>query len=149
MVVGSSPTRGAPPFWVFPEWKSTFPRLLKSDSGRMHFLPSSPFGEGGNKRPFPKRRLEKDFTCKAPGSGSYKNPPPLYLHGMPMGRVKSVAIKTLGDELVSQYGDRFTEDFELNKKVLGEVKEIKSKRVRNILAGYITSKMKIVKRQGI
>lgn len=66
-----------------------------------------------------------------------------------MGRVKSVAIKTLGDELISQHGDKFTEDFEVNKKVLGEVKPIKSKRIRNILAGYITRKMKTLKKRGL
>jgi small subunit ribosomal protein S17e len=66
-----------------------------------------------------------------------------------MGRVKSVAIKTLGDELIAEHGERFMEDFEHNKKVLEEVRPIKSKRVRNILAGYITRKMKSIKKQGI
>ncbi|MBI4020141.1 MAG: 30S ribosomal protein S17e [Candidatus Aenigmarchaeota archaeon] len=66
-----------------------------------------------------------------------------------MGRIKNVAIKTLGEELVSSHADRFTEDFETNKKVLGEIKPIKSKLIRNVVAGYITKRMKAIKRSGI
>jgi len=65
-----------------------------------------------------------------------------------MGRVKSIAIKTLGNELISQHKGKFTEDFELNKKILKEVKPIKSKYTRNTLAGYITSQMKAIKKRG-
>jgi small subunit ribosomal protein S17e len=66
-----------------------------------------------------------------------------------MGRIKSVAIKNLGDELIREHGKKFAEDFDRNKKVLEEVKKIKSKRTRNILAGYITKQMKTVKKAGI
>ena len=66
-----------------------------------------------------------------------------------MGRVKSVAIKTLGRELIAKHGSKFSEDFETNKRVLGDIMPIKSKRIRNILAGYITSKMKLIKKSGI
>ena len=66
-----------------------------------------------------------------------------------MGSIKSVAIKTLGDDLIRQYTSKFTDDFERNKKALIELKDIKSKRVRNILAGYITRRMVIIKRTGL
>lgn len=66
-----------------------------------------------------------------------------------MGRIKSIAIKRLGEELIKEYGKKFSEDFEKNKKALGEVKPIKSKRTRNILAGYITKKMQQIKSSGI
>lgn len=66
-----------------------------------------------------------------------------------MGRVKSIAVKVLADELIKEHGDRFTTNFEKNKKVLGEVKKIESKRVRNILAGYISKKMQKIKKSGI
>ncbi len=59
-----------------------------------------------------------------------------------MGSVKIIAIKSLGDELMEQFSDRFTGDFEHNKKVLAELKPIKYKRVRNSLAGYISNQMK-------
>ena len=66
-----------------------------------------------------------------------------------MGRVKNIAIKTLGEELIALHGEKFSEDFERNKKVLSEVRPIKSQRVRNILAGYITRKMKLIKKRGL
>jgi small subunit ribosomal protein S17e len=66
-----------------------------------------------------------------------------------MGRIKSIAIKRLGEELIKKHGGKFSEDFEKNKKALIEVKPIKSKRTRNILAGYITKKMQQIKSSGI
>lgn len=66
-----------------------------------------------------------------------------------MGRIKNVAIKTLGKELIKEHGKKFSEDFGKNKKVLGEVKTIKSKKIRNVLAGYITKEMKKIKKSGI
>jgi small subunit ribosomal protein S17e len=66
-----------------------------------------------------------------------------------MGRIKTVAIKSLGNELIKEHGSKFSADFEKNKEALNEVKEIKSKRVRNILAGYITRKMQSIKKSGI
>ena len=66
-----------------------------------------------------------------------------------MGRIKGVAIKTMGRELIEEFGERFSEDFENNKKALGEIKKIQSKRTRNILAGYIAKEMKRIKKTGI
>jgi small subunit ribosomal protein S17e len=62
-----------------------------------------------------------------------------------MGRIKSVPVKNLGDELMATHGKKFTTDFDKNKKVLGEVKKIKSKRTRNVIAGYITKQMQKIK----
>jgi len=62
-----------------------------------------------------------------------------------MGRIKSVAVKNLGDDLIASHGNKFTTDFDRNKKILDEVKKIKSKRTRNILAGYITKQMQKIK----
>ncbi len=59
-----------------------------------------------------------------------------------MGRVKSIAIKTLGDDLIREHPKKLSPNFDSNKKALGDITEIKSKRVRNVLAGYITKKMK-------
>jgi small subunit ribosomal protein S17e len=59
-----------------------------------------------------------------------------------MGRVKSVAIKTLGDDIISEHAAKLSKDFGKNKKALASITEIKSKRVRNVLAGYIAKKMK-------
>ena len=66
-----------------------------------------------------------------------------------MGRVKNIGVKTLGDDLIKEHVDKFTEDFEKNKKSLEGIKSIKSKKIRNILAGYITNEMKKIKKSGI
>ncbi|MFH1444895.1 MAG: 30S ribosomal protein S17e [Nanoarchaeota archaeon] len=66
-----------------------------------------------------------------------------------MGRIKSVAVKTLGNELIMAHPKKFSENFEKNKQALGEVKEIKSKKVRNLIAGHITNKMQKIKKSGI
>ena len=58
-----------------------------------------------------------------------------------MGRIKSTAIKTLGNELVAKHSEKFATDFGKNKKSLAEIKEFKSKRTRNIVAGFITKRM--------
>jgi small subunit ribosomal protein S17e len=62
-----------------------------------------------------------------------------------MGRIKSVPVKNLGDDLMATHGKKFTTDFDKNKKVLDEVKKIKSKRTRNVIAGYITKQMQKIK----
>jgi small subunit ribosomal protein S17e len=71
------------------------------------------------------------------------------IKGDTMGRVKSIAIKTLGDDLIREHSKKFSPDFESNKKALEDIAEIKSKRVRNVLAGYITKKMRGIKHQGV
>lgn len=52
-----------------------------------------------------------------------------------MGRIKTKPIKRASSQLVSKSPELFTEDFEHNKKALG--KEMPSKKVRNMIAGYI------------
>jgi small subunit ribosomal protein S17e len=67
------------------------------------------------------------------------------IEGETMGRVKSVAVKTLGDDLIREHSKKLSADFEKNKKALEDIVDIKSKKVRNVLAGYITNKMKGMK----
>jgi len=45
-------------------------------------------------------------------------------------------------QLLERYGDMFTDDFEKNKEVLNKVAVIRSKGLRNEVAGYITIYMK-------
>jgi len=66
-----------------------------------------------------------------------------------MGRIKIVAVKSMGDEIIKEHGKNFSEDFDSNKKALGEIKDIKSKKIRNIVAGYISREMKKIKTSGI
>ena len=62
-----------------------------------------------------------------------------------MGRIKTWMIKRFGKRLIEKYPDRFSADFDKNKEVLKEIVDIKSKKLRNILAGYITKVMKRAK----
>ncbi len=55
-----------------------------------------------------------------------------------MGRVRPRYIKSLARRLLEVYPDRFSDDFETNKKVVAELADIPSKTVRNRVAGEIT-----------
>lgn len=59
-----------------------------------------------------------------------------------MGKVRPTSIKRASQELVELYADRFSTDFEENKKVIDELTEIGSKRIRNRTAGYVTRLMR-------
>jgi small subunit ribosomal protein S17e len=63
-----------------------------------------------------------------------------YAHkGGRLGRIKTSFVKHIGKELLEKYGDKFTTDFSENKKIVKEFIDIKSKRLRNVLTGYVTS----------
>lgn len=55
-----------------------------------------------------------------------------------MGRIKTTMIKRTANLLIKNYPEKFTEDFEKNKKLVDEVAEIQTNKLRNIIAGYIT-----------
>ena len=59
-----------------------------------------------------------------------------------MGRIRNKAIKRSGIDLISLHKNKFSNNFEDNKKALMETAEIESKKIRNVLAGYITKLMK-------
>jgi len=62
-----------------------------------------------------------------------------------MGRVKTKNIKRTGEELLEQYPDEFSEDFNENKLKVSELTTVQSKSVRNKIAGHIVaSKRKVV-----
>jgi len=47
-------------------------------------------------------------------------------------------IKRISMQLIEKHGDMFSNDFEKNKEVLNKVAVIRSKRLKNEVAGYIT-----------
>lgn len=51
-------------------------------------------------------------------------------------------IKRISTELLEKYPNKFGLEFDANKKALNEVAVIKSKVLRNELAGYITSHLR-------
>ncbi len=56
-----------------------------------------------------------------------------------MGKVRNETIKKFARSLIEKFPDKFAQDYEENKKIIGEVAEINSKKLRNQIAGYITS----------
>ena len=48
-------------------------------------------------------------------------------------------IKRISTELLEKYPDKFSVDFEENKKIIKEIAVVRSKILRNRIAGYITS----------
>ncbi len=58
-----------------------------------------------------------------------------------MGTVKPAYIKVIARELLKKYPDLFTGDFDENKKLVAQLTNIQSKKVRNRVAGYITRRV--------
>lgn len=59
-----------------------------------------------------------------------------------MGRIKTQKIKSVGNEIHEKFGDKFGGDFGKNKQVVSQVAEVRSKKLRNILAGYLSTQSK-------
>ena len=55
-----------------------------------------------------------------------------------MGRIKTTLIKRNTLKLFDLYKEKFTEDFNDNKKIVQSYAEIPSKKLRNVIAGYVT-----------
>jgi small subunit ribosomal protein S17e len=51
-------------------------------------------------------------------------------------------IKRISTELLERYPDRFGIDFDENKKLIKEIAIVRSKILRNKIAGYITSRLR-------
>jgi len=60
-----------------------------------------------------------------------------------MGRIKTALTKRVTRELIKLHSNKFTDNFEENKKIVNTLISTPSKRLRNIIAGYVT---KIIKR---
>jgi small subunit ribosomal protein S17e len=59
-----------------------------------------------------------------------------------MGRVKGTLIKRVSRELIEKYPDKFTSNFEKNKKVIDQILTT-YKRFRNSITGYVTRLIKM------
>jgi small subunit ribosomal protein S17e len=62
-----------------------------------------------------------------------------------MGRIKTKMIKRLTRQLLREHGTQFSQDYAENKNVLSRVAIIKSKKIRNILAGSVARQVKLKK----
>jgi len=55
-----------------------------------------------------------------------------------LGNVRPERVKRAARELLRRYPDKFTTDFEENKKILDSIAVISSPKLKNRIAGYIT-----------
>jgi len=55
-----------------------------------------------------------------------------------LGNVRQEKIKKIARDLLERYPDRFTADFEENKKTIDSLVNVPSKRLRNTIVGYVT-----------
>ncbi|MGC9176427.1 MAG: 30S ribosomal protein S17e [Thermoplasmata archaeon] len=55
-----------------------------------------------------------------------------------MGAIRPAVIKRVARELVMKYPDKFSGDFEANMELVVKYTNVQTKRLRNILAGYVT-----------
>ena len=62
-----------------------------------------------------------------------------------MGRIKTTLIKRAAAEIVERHSDKLKNEYEENKKVIDEVAVVRSKKLRNAIAGYVTRQHKINK----
>lgn len=56
-----------------------------------------------------------------------------------MGKVKTEQIKRLANELITRFPEKFSNNFEENKHAVDELTQGTTTKVRNQIAGYITS----------
>lgn len=55
-----------------------------------------------------------------------------------MGRIKTQLVKRTTEEIYEKYADSVSKEFEDNKRLLDSKMNIKSKKMRNVIAGYLT-----------
>ncbi len=59
-----------------------------------------------------------------------------------MGRIKTALIKRKTREILAAHPTKFTKDFSKNKEAVQEVATFESKKMRNVITGYITRLVK-------
>ncbi|MEM3108760.1 MAG: 30S ribosomal protein S17e [Candidatus Bathyarchaeia archaeon] len=64
-----------------------------------------------------------------------------------LGKVRIEIVKRVARELVSRFPDAFTTNYYDNKRKVAEFIDVESKRLRNRIAGYITSIKRIEERR--
>ena len=55
-----------------------------------------------------------------------------------MGKIRPTYIKRVAIDLVKKHNDKFTDDFQHNKKMVAELTDVESITMRNRIAGYVT-----------
>jgi|TARA_B100002003_G_C14002341_1_gene483846 small subunit ribosomal protein S17e len=60
-----------------------------------------------------------------------------------MGRIKTQQVKRVTLQLMKEHGSEFQKDFNKNKELVDKFIDVKSKKLRNVVAGYATRLKKI------
>jgi small subunit ribosomal protein S17e len=60
-----------------------------------------------------------------------------------LGKVKTEQIKRVGKELMARFPNKFTSNFDENKRLVDSLTQGTTTRVRNQIAGYITRKLSL------
>ena len=60
------------------------------------------------------------------------------IRGDPLGKIRPTYIKRIAEDLVRKFPDKFTNDFETNKKMVAELADVTTVKMRNRIAGYVT-----------
>jgi small subunit ribosomal protein S17e len=55
-----------------------------------------------------------------------------------MGRIKTKFVKSNTKKLMNLHGEKFSGDFNKNKTIVGNYTVMQSKKMRNVIAGYVT-----------
>lgn len=59
-----------------------------------------------------------------------------------MGRIRTSAVKRAAEKLMSSFPNQFSKKFGENKKKVKQLSEGGTKKLRNMIAGYITKREK-------
>jgi len=63
-----------------------------------------------------------------------------------MGNIRPTYIKRVAIDLLERFPEKFTDDFEHNKEMVAELATVQSTRLKNRIAGYVTSYRKVLER---
>ena len=67
-----------------------------------------------------------------------------------MGKVRTESVKNLAKDLLNKHHDKFTTDFDTNKRLVEELAIGSTKTIRNKVAGYISRLKRIeMKEEGV
>ncbi|MBL7051093.1 30S ribosomal protein S17e [Candidatus Woesearchaeota archaeon] len=59
-----------------------------------------------------------------------------------MGRIKTQLVKRITNDLIREHSKELKKDFDENKEIIGKFAKIPSTKMRNVIAGYVTRRMK-------
>jgi small subunit ribosomal protein S17e len=62
-----------------------------------------------------------------------------------MGRIKTQLVKRISLKLFNNHRDELKKDYKENKAKVDKLASVESKKLRNVIAGYITRLMKTTK----